>query len=302
MVVRYRRLVLRLAIAMVSLSASVVLACPTCTCANPALLSIGADQPYAGRLRFGATLRAWEQIDGTAGVDAATLRELRLDLLASWSPLRRWTFAIDLPLQLRERTEISLTRERGWGPGELSLSARWLLLGAEGFRPRHLLSVVGALRLPTAPTLRDGSTGREFALDAQLAPGSVAPGLGIFWSAFLGDRWSTAVTLNAEVPLEGRFGLRVGPTVQLIGWGQYQPWPWLGFRGGLDARYEAVSFIHGVADTTNSGALLQPLLDVIVAPVSRLMITVGARVPIGVLRSATIRQSPIIAVSLAVDV
>jgi hypothetical protein len=293
---------LRLVIALVSLSASAVLACPTCSCANPALLSIGADQPYPGRLRFGTTFRAWQQVDGIAGADGATLRELRLDLLASWSPLRRWTFAIDLPLQVRERTEVSLARERGFGPGDLNVSARFLVVGAEGLRRRHLVSVVGAMRLPTAPTLRDEVTGREFALDAQLAPGALAPGLGAAWSSFVGDRWSTMLSLNFELPLEGRFGLRIGPTVQLVGWAQFQPWPRLGFRAGVDARYEAVSFIRGVADASNSGVLLQPLLDLIVAPLSRVMITAGARVPFSVLRSATISQSPIIAVSLVVDV
>ncbi len=39
----------------VVLGGSAVMACPTCGCANPALTTIGADQPFAGRLRLAAS-------------------------------------------------------------------------------------------------------------------------------------------------------------------------------------------------------------------------------------------------------
>lgn len=293
---------LRLVCSLVVLGAAAATACPTCACGNPALLSMGADQPYDGRIRLGTTFRAWQQIDGAVGVDQATLRELRLDLLVSWSPLRRWSFVLDLPLQVRERTDVALARERGFGPGEGSLSARVLLLGAEGFRPRHLVSLVGSVRLPTAPTLRDGKTGQQLELDAQLGPGSFVPGLGVSWAAFIGDQWSTLASLTAEVPIEGRFGLRIGPSVALIGWAQFQPWKWLGFRAGVDTRFEAVSFVSGMADASNSGVLLQALGDVVVAPTPKVMLSAGARVPFLDVRGAPHQQSPIFLVSLVVDV
>ena len=72
-----------------------------------------------------------------------------MDLTASWTPLQRWTFLVNLPLQVRERQDVALATERGFGPGEIDLAARFLLVGAGGFRPRHLVSLVATARLPT---------------------------------------------------------------------------------------------------------------------------------------------------------
>jgi hypothetical protein len=288
----------RAAVLLLTLGAHLAWACPTCTCGNPALLSIGADQPFDGRLRFGSTLRAWGQRE----TDGTSLRELRLDVLASWSPLRRWTFALNLPVQVRERTELSLARERGFGPGELDLSGRVLLVGADGFRPRHLVSAVLSARLPTAPTLVDGATQQPLAVDAQLGPGAFVPGGGLTWAAFIGDQVSTFVSLMGEVPLEGRYGLRIGPQVQLIASVQYQPWKFLGVRAGVDTRYEAPSALRGVTQTRFSGALLQALVDVVVSPVSTVLITVGARLPFADLRVGQPAQTPILLLSFVVDV
>jgi hypothetical protein len=275
--------------------------CPTCSCANPALTTMGSEQPFDGRVRLAATVRAWAQRDGTPQVDEAGLRELRLDLTASWSPVARWTFLLNLPLQLRERSDVSLARERGFGPGEADLSVRFLLVGATGFRPRHLVSLVLNARLPTAPTLSDAS-GRVFELDAQLGPGAFVPGGGVFWSAFIGDQWSTFVSLTGDVPLTGRYGLRVGPGVGLLASAQYQPWHFLGFRAGVDARYEAVSFLSGVPSPELAGVLVQAAADVVVAPVSALLLSIGARVPFVDTRPGPVSTTPILLLSVVVDV
>ena len=291
------RLLLVLTVGVSSLAA----ACPTCSCANPALTAMGAEQPFEGRLRFASTFRAWSQTDGTAEVDLAQVRELRLDLTASWTPLKRFTVLLNVPLQARERTDVSLAKERGFGPGEIDLSTRFLLVGAEGMRPRHLLNLVVNARLPTAPTLRDAS-GKAFEVDAQLGAGAFVPAAGLSWSAFIGDQWSTFVSLVGDVPLEGRYGLRLGPGVQLIGAAQFQPWSWLGLRAGLDARSEAMSFVRGVASPALSGLLLQALADVVVSPVSRLMLTAGARVPFLDTRPGPVSATPVFLLSVVVDV
>lgn len=284
-----------------ALVSSPALACPTCGCANPALTSIGADQPFANRLRFASTFRVWEQHEGTAGQDLSSLRELRMDLTASWAPVRRLTLLLNVPLQLRERTDVSLQKERGFHLGEVDLSARVLLLGAEGLRPRHLLSAVVTSRFPTAPTLT-GRDGVPFAVDAQLGAGAWVPGAGLFYSAFIGDTGSVFSSLLFEVPLEGRYGLRVGPSGNLVAWAQYQPRYWFGARAGLDNRYELAAFDRGVAVHTQEGFVMQALVDVIVSPVSALLLTAGARVPLLDLRRGPIWSSPIFLFSVVVDV
>ncbi|PZR17360.1 MAG: hypothetical protein DI536_03280 [Archangium gephyra] len=291
----------RVAVVTSMLFASVALACPTCTCANPALTTIGADRPFDNRIRLSSTFRAWEQREGTQQYDASVLRELRMDLTGTWSPTARWTFLVNLPLQLRERTDVSLARERGFGTGEIDLSTRVLLVGVEGFRPRHLISAVAGVRLPTAPTLHDAS-GAVLNVDAQLGPGSFVPSVGMFWSAFIGDQWSTFVSLLGDVPIEGRYGLRIGPGLQALGAGQFQPWKWLGFRAGVDARYEFPSYLRGVEQTHLSGLLLQPLVDVIVSPHNRVLIVGGVRVPVLSTRPGPVTNSPTVLLSVVVDV
>jgi hypothetical protein len=279
--------------------ASCVFACPTCTCANPALTSLGADQPFIGRLRLAATVRAWNQSEGVVEVDRASLRELRWDFTASWTPLRRLTLLFNLPVQIRERTNVSLARERGWGPGEADISARILLLGADGLRPRHLLSLVINARLPTAPTLTVGE--REFQVDSQLGPGALVPGGGLFWSAFIGDRWSTFVSLTGDVPFEGRYRLRIGPSATVLGYAQYQPWNRWAFRAGVDARYELPSFFRGAIRTELSGALLQALADVVFSPDSRVLLSLGVRAPFVDSRPGPVATSPILLASAVID-
>lgn len=291
----------RIAVVISVLFASVALACPTCTCANPALTTIGADRPFDNRIRLSSTFRAWEQREGRQQYDASVLRELRMDLTGTWSPSARWTFLVNMPLQLRERTDVSLARERGFGTGEIDLSTRVLLVGVEGLRPRHLISAVASIRLPTAPTLHDAS-GTELNVDAQLGPGSLVPSVGMFWSAFIGDQWSTFVSLLADVPIEGRYGLRIGPGMQTIAAGQFQPLKWLGFRLGVDARYEFPSYLRGVEQTHLSGLLLQPLADVIVSPHNRVLIVGGVRVPVFDTRPGPVWNSPTVLLSVVVDV
>lgn len=283
------------------LSAAPAWACPTCGCANPALTSIGADQPFANRVRFAAAVRAWAQRDGTAGEDLAELRELRMDLTASWAVVRRVTLQLNVPLQARERTNVSLQRERGFHLGEVELSARVLLVGAEGLRPRHLLSVVATSRFPTAPTLV-GPNGVPFAVDAQLGSGAWVPGGGVLSSVFIGDTWSLFNGLLFEVPFEGRYGLRLGPTANLVSSAQYQPWARFGLRAGLDARYELASWERGVAVRSQEGFLLQALAEVVFSPISTVLLTGGARLPLLDLRVGPVWSSPIALLSVVVDV
>jgi hypothetical protein len=62
------------------------LACAACACGNPVLTSMGTEPPLANRVRLATSLRAWTLDEGVRGVDGSTIRELRMDLLASYAP------------------------------------------------------------------------------------------------------------------------------------------------------------------------------------------------------------------------
>jgi hypothetical protein len=283
-----------------ALGPCVAAACPTCACGNPAMTSMGAEQPYANRVRLGATLRAWQQETTVAGPASIRLRELRLDLSASWSPTAWFTLAVNLPVQGRELQAANLERETALAPGELELFARAVVFGAGRMRPAALISILAGVRLPSAPILIDQEQ-RPLSLDAQLGAGSVTPQLGVSWSGFFGDRWSGMASLVGELSVGGRFGFQAGPAGLLVALAQYQPLGWLGVRGGIDARLEGVSRNRGQVDDSQSGFLGSLLADLVFRPTSRLLILAGARVPVLDARLGSTRTLPILTSSLVVD-
>lgn len=281
------------------LSAS-ALACPTCACGNPALTSMGAEQPTADAVRLAMTVRAWQQDEGTAGVDAVRLRELRTDLTASWSPNRWFTLMVNAPVQLREQLAVNLERQTAFGWGEVELAARVVVLGAKVMRPKALLSVSGGARLPTALTLRDEAR-RPLDMDAQLGPGAVAPRLGLSWAGFFSERWSGLAALTIEVPFEGRYGMRMGPSVAVLAVGQVQPLRWLGLRSGVDVRGEAASVMNGAFDERLSGVLGSVVGDVAFRLGAPVTLFLGVRVPVLDTRAGPVHTWPILVSSLVVD-
>ncbi len=264
------------------------------------MTSMGAEQPFVNRVRLATTLRAWQQDEGTPSVDAVRLRELRLDVSASWSPTPWLTFAANVPVQLREQLAVNLARQTGLGWGEVDLTARAVLHGTGQMRPKALISFIAGVRLPTALTLLDEDR-RPLDMDAQLGAGAVAPQLGVAWSGFFGDRWSAMASLMGEVPFEGRYGMRMGPSAVLVGLTQFQPVRWFGVRGGVDVRGELASMVNGQTDARLAGVLGSALADVVFSLNGQTLLLAGARVPLVDTRPGPVRTSPILVVSLVVD-
>jgi hypothetical protein len=282
-----------------SLGATTARACPTCACGNPALTSMGAEQPTVNRVRLAATLRAWQQDEGVPSLDATRLRELRLDVSASWAPTRWFSLAVNVPVQLRERQAVDLERQTGLGWGEVDVTARVVVAGARELRPRALVSVLAGLRLPTALTLQQGA--RVLDPDAQLGPGGVAPLLGVAWSGFFSERWSALASLVAEAPLGGRYGFRMGPAAVLTALAQVQPLAWWGVRAGVDVRGELPTMAAGGPDARLAGLLGSLLADVVFRLGDRAVLLAGVRAPVVDTRVGPVRTWPIPLTSLVVD-
>jgi hypothetical protein len=294
-----KRLIIILGVAML-LKPRVATACPTCACGNPAMTSMGAEQPFVNRIRLAATSRAWQQDEGTEGLDAVRLRELRLDLSASWSPTAWLTFAANVPLQLREQLAVNLARQTGLGWGEVDFTSRVVLHGARQLRPKALISLIAGLRVPTALTLSDQDR-RQLDLDAQLGPGAVAPVLGVAWSGFFGDRWSAMASLMGEVPFEGRYAMRMGPSAVLVSLAQFQPVRWLGIRAGVDVRAELASVVKRQTEARLAGVLGSVLADVVFSLNAQTLLLAGIRYPLVDTRAGPVRTSPILVVSVVLD-
>ncbi len=282
-------------------------ACATCACGDPTLMSMGTEQPFEGRLRFSSTLRGWGQTVGTDGVDALRLREARMDLAVAYAPLPWLFLSATLPLQAREVRHVSLSRDRGWGVGDVEVAAKVFLFQDRAFSAKHLFSVLGGVKLPTAPVLRD-QNGAQLTLDSQLGSGSVDPLAGLAYQHFRGS-WSFLASATGFLPTRGIQGFRAGPSLRTTLAAQYQPSPRWALRMGFDGRLEGAAdssgeqHVHTSSDRHEhtGGFVGYASPDVIFAPGMDVVVAAGVRVPFINQLRGRVSPTPIAMLSVAYD-
>ncbi len=282
-----------------TLSGPAAWACATCSCANPTLNPMGAESLFAGRLRLGTTVRAWSVSEGV-GVDTSNLRELRMDFSTLWAPFEWLALTANLPLQLREWTSSSLSRERGFGPGELELQSRFTVLREEKLHPRYVVNLVAGTRLPTALTLRD-ATGTALHHDAQLGPGNFVLQPGVSWTGFATPAWLVSAQVLAELPLLNGARSRSGYAVSTSANAQFQPRSWGALRVGAEVRAATSGIFEGVEDTNGRGVGALAAIDVLFLPTSDWLVSAGVRLPFVSAYEGNVRPGAIAQASVVVD-
>lgn len=280
------------------LAPAVGLACATCACGDPTLTSMGAEQPFTGRLRLATSLRAWGHTEGEEAVDATTLRELRMDVSVAYAPVPWLFLSALLPLQARSVRDVSLARETAWGVGDVELSAKAFVYRDRDFSPRHLFSVLAGVKLPTAPTQYAGRV--PLSLDAQLGSGSVDPLLGVAYAHFRSE-WSFLASATGYLPTRGREDFRAGASLRTTVAAQYQTSPRWALRLAADGRLASASDTRGVLDPVERGfvGFLSP--DVLLSPVTDVVVQLGVRVPVVHLVHGPMRETPIVQAAVAYD-
>nr|WP_163991825.1 transporter [Pyxidicoccus caerfyrddinensis] len=290
---------LLLASAMVLVPGARAWACATCACGDPTLTSMGTEQPFSGRLRLSTTLRAWGHTVGQDNVNALRLREARMDVSAAYAPLPWLFLAATLPLQAREVRDVSLARERGWGVGDVEVSAKAFVYQDKDFSPDHLFSVLAGVKLPTAPVLHT-EDGTELDLDTQLGSGSVDPLFGVAYQHFRGA-WSFVASATGFLPTRGIQGFRAGASVRTTLAAQYQPAPRWAVRLGLDGRVEKAADINGEKEEDGGGVIGYASPDVLFSPVTDIVLSAGVRVPFFNRLNGRVAPTPIAMMSVAYD-
>jgi hypothetical protein len=260
---------------------------------------MGTEQPFAGRLRLAATVRAWGMSTGEATLESATLRELRMEVAASYAPLRWLFLSATLPLQARAVQDVSLARERSWGPGDLEVRAKAYLFRDREFSPDHLVSVLVGIELPTSPTVHDAQ-GRPLSLDAQLGTGSWDPLAGLAYSMFRGE-WSFIASATGSLSTRGRMGFRGGASLRNTLAAQYQPHSRWALRLAVDTRLEGASDTLGVREPVGRGFIGFVSPEVLYSPATDVIIQAGVRAPVLTLLSGQVRQTPILQAAVVYD-
>lgn len=248
----------RLALLFCALSAAVLApqvtrACSTCACGDPTLMVMGSEQPYAHRLRSAMIVRSSGQNFGI-GANQTRLREQRYELSTTYAPTRWLSLAVTAPLVHRRIHFANLAKDTTVALGDLELRARFFVWRDRGFSPRHLLSAVAGLELPTAARSADeGDVQRP--VELQVGSGSFDPMVGLTYSYFSGQASLHAVS-TLLMPTSGFEGARQGlswrSTVAL----QYQAWSRLALRFGGDTRWDQAAREPEGAPDPNSGGFV----------------------------------------------
>lgn len=254
-------------------------ACSTCTVGDPTLVAMGLEQPFQHRVRLGATWRfRMESVaEGTAWERA--LQEHRFELAASYAPHERVVIAAMLPLVYLRADEANLATQRRFGLGDLDLRVRVVLLRDRKLSPRHLISGAIGAELPTSIELRDESREANVDFELQAGSGSFTPLAGLGYGYFA-DPWSFQFFSVVRVPAhEGHAQTRLGASWSTMAALQYQPWTFLGFRLGLDSRFDAQGTVAGQPDPESGGAILYAGAGLMASPWEDALLRVQASYP-----------------------
>jgi hypothetical protein len=261
--------------ALSALTPRAALACASCACGDPTLTVMGAEQPFAGRLRL--AVEAQYRRDAVGLDDRVELQELRTTMSLAYAPLHWLMLSLTMPLVARELVDVTLARERLLSPGDLELYGRVYVFRDRAFAPTHTLGMQLGMRIPTGPLLRDGS-GAYRAPELQPGSGTFDPSAGITY-LLSADPWSLFVSEVVYLSTQSSLDLRVGNSWRGTHALQYQMISAVALRAGVNHRLEARSQHGGAVDPDSGGFIAFATLAVVWTPVSDLVLLSQLQVP-----------------------
>ena len=298
---RYARGVVRLVVLVLLALAlpSRVRACATCGCGDPTLTSVGIEKPYRNRLRVTLEERVGTQTMG-AGVARSDLLMTRTLLGVSYTPLSRLTVAAFLPFIASRLGDPQ--HQDAWirGLGDLELQARVVVARDRSFAPRHLLWLVGGVRTPTGPRVKD-ERGFPFPDDDQPGNGSWDPLAGATYAWFAGNV-TVYSSLLWRYPTSGSRPYRFGASLLSSSVAQLQPFAWLALQLGVDLRQSWADRLANDAASPNTGGFVFELVPgALFNPWRDLLVRAAVEVPTVQRLHGTQALGPQLVVSVSYD-
>ena len=249
-------------------------ACASCGCGDPTLTAMGVEKPLDNRIRLSVEERFGGHSDGDPNneEDSWTLRS---SLAVSWSPLARLTVAALVPVV----TGWDKTGPEPWHHytmlGDAELSLRGVIVEDRRWSPRHLVSLLVGLKMPTGPRAYD-ETGNPVPDDLQPGSGSWDPFVGAGY-AWFGAEFSFFSSLSYRLTTPGRGNYQHGQSLGGTAGVQFQPLGVLAFSLSADVRWAAADSIGNLPAPDTGGAMLAITPSLIVAPVERWLIKLSAQ-------------------------
>ena len=257
-------------------ASSTARACASCGCGDPTITGMGVEKPYKNRVRLSLEERFGGHTAGTGDESDATWT-LRSSLFASWSPDSRFTVLAMAPLVATWIQTRSQPWQNATGLGDAEVSGRGVMFRDRSFSPRHLLSGLIGLKIPTGPRLHDDA-GYPFAEDDQPGSGSWDPFAGLSYGYF-GEKISVFSSGSYRYTTTGRRGYKHGQSVGGTAGVQFQPIGVVALSLAADFRWAAADRLPGGIDAPNTGGAMLALTPAItIAPVERWLIRLAVQI------------------------
>lgn len=275
-------------------------ACASCGCGDPTLLSMGVEQPFGGRFRMYSEGQYRTEASGTPQDGGSSLQEWQLDFGASYALSRRFALGVTVPVLFRTMEGFDLSTTHATNLGDVEALAKFVLWRDREFNSRHLFSLLGGMRFPTAPLQRDAE-GNPLTTDIQSGPGSWWGIAGLSYYGRIAGPWSVYASVLAYVPTEGREGLKPGATGRGSVWVQLQPTSWLSLRVGSDARLDGVWHENGAVSPDTGGFIAFFSPAVLISPSTDWVVQLAAKVPVVNHLTGVHTEGTYASISLVVD-
>jgi len=195
-------------VALAILTVNPALACSLCGC-DPAASTLGLDRPSNGSFRFVLEDRVLQKESGT-GDGAETERENRILLRAQYAPIHNLVVQAEVPYFTWKRhlNAEGVNDDTAQGFGDATVGARFELFRS-GIEARHVVSLLGTLKLPTGANAR--AVKGEDAPDEHIQLGTGSWDLMVGVSYTYGPRpWTLFANVQGRLNTANSRGFRYG--------------------------------------------------------------------------------------------
>ena len=272
-----RRIVISSLLLIIGLKATPALACATCLCGDPTITTMGAEKPFAGRMRTSVEyLKRGEKI-GLPGISEKEIDEQRVSYSFSYALNDQLTIAATLPLVSKQMHNFDLSSQQASGIGDTDLSARWFIGKDEKFSVKKLWGMQFGLRLPTSSEQK--INGAPIDIDSQPGAGATVPTLGGWYGRYQMPWFFYTSAVIQHAVNDGYQGYRGGDVLLVTGLSQYALGYKLAVQLSLDGRMKKHDTYHGVTDPDSGGLLIMATPGVAWTPLEDLVVNMSYQQP-----------------------
>jgi Putative MetA-pathway of phenol degradation len=285
-----------------TISVHPALACSVCGC-DPAAGTLGLDRPSNGSFRFALEDRYLSKESGT-GDEAESERENRLVLRAQYAPVHSLVLQAEVPYFTFKRhlNAEGVNDDTAQGFGDATLGARFELYRS-GLEARHVLSMIGTLKMPTGANNRIADPEEGPDEHIQLGTGSWDQLVGLAYS--YGPRpWTLFANVTGRLNSANSRGFRYGHALFATAGARRSFLDSGKLIGSLEAQVRTAGFDRlgdGSVDPDSGGTVLYTTGSIAYALTDDLLMRAILQVPTATWLHGTQSEHPVAYVALSYD-